>query len=296
MKKLLLPAGMLAFIIAVCALSNTGALYAVPLQTPAEFLASMPYITFPAFGRELVLIQPSSTFFVYLLGAMMVVLGAYFLRTKRNEKSRLYLGIGFVLWGVSALAAGTSYQAFGYELKCRGQDFCLFTSNWELVYMLLAAYSINCLMVAVGYETLREKGRNRLIKFAVIDSVAYSLYMLTGSMIPNRFVISYEGFVCFIGINFVVLFVINAYQYAKKKDKFNRNMIILWLAFIVVNAGYFGYLYAGIAEPLYEKYGIWFNANDVLHVLLIAWAALIFLLIRKNTGNHLHIRNECDIL
>ena len=78
MKKLLLPAGMLAFIIAVCALSNTGALYAVPLQTPAEFLASMPYITFPAFGRELVLIQPSSTFFVYLLGAMMVVLGAYF--------------------------------------------------------------------------------------------------------------------------------------------------------------------------------------------------------------------------
>jgi len=222
--------------------------------------------------------------------------GRLFLRTKRNEKSRLYLGIGFVLWGVSALAAGTSYQAFGYELKCRGQDFCLFTSNWELVYMLLAAYSINCLMVAVGHETLREKGRNRLIKFAVIDSVAYSLYMLTGSMIPNRFVISYEGFVCFIGINFVVLFVINAYQYAKKKDKFNRNMIILWLAFIVVNAGYFGYLYAGIAEPLYEKYGIWFKANDVLHVLLIAWAALIFLLTRKNTGNHLHIRNECDIL
>lgn len=285
MKRYLIAAGMPVFIIAVCLLSNTGGLYAMPLQTPAEFLAGMPYVTFTAFGRELILIQPSTTFFVYLLGVMMVVLGVYFLKTKRGEKSRLYLGAGFVLWGVSALAAGTSYQAFGYELKCRGRDFCLFTSNWELVYMLLAAFSINCLMIAVGYETLGQKGRNRLIKFAVIDSIAYSMYMLIGAMIPNRFVISYEGFIAFIGVNFVVLFVINAYQYARKKDKFNRNMIILWIAFIFVNAGYFVYLYAGFAEPLYEDYGIWFNANDVLHVLLIAWAALIFLLIRNNTGN-----------
>lgn len=285
MKKYLIAAGMLGFIIAVCVFSNIGELYALPLQTPAAFLAGMPYMTCNAFGREFILIQPSSTFFVYLLGVIMMALGAYFLKTRRGEKSRLYLGAGFILWGISALAAGTSYQAFGYELKCRGREYCLFTSNWELVYMLLAAYCINCVMIAVGYETLQQKGRQLIIKFAVIYSLAYSVYMLAGSMIPNRFVISYEGFIAFIGINFVIMFIVNVYQYHVRKDKFNRNMIIIWLAFIVVNAGYFIYLYSGIAAPLYEHYGIWFNANDMLHVLLIVWSVLIFFLIRNNTGN-----------
>lgn len=272
---------MISFIFAVCIFSNIGELYSMPLQTPEEFLSSMPYITMTAFGHEFVLIQLSSTFFVYFLGVMMIVLGAYFLKTKKDEKSQYYLGVGFVLWGISALVAGTSYQAFGYELKCRGQEFCLFTSNWELVYMLLTAYCINCLMVAMGYGTVKEKGRRLIIKFAVIDSIAYSFYILIGCLIPNRFVISYEGFVAFIGINFVVMFIINIYQYSMKKDKFNRNMIIIWIAFIFVNAGYFIYLYGGFAAPLYSNYGIWFNANDVLHVSLIAWAVLIFCLLRK---------------
>jgi hypothetical protein len=274
MKKIIIAAGMMAFIIAVCVFSNISELYLIPLQTPAEFLSSMPYKTVAAFGQEFILIQPSSTFIVYFLGVMMLILGAYFLKTKKDEKSRYYLGIGFIIWGISAIVAGTSYQAFGYELKCRGQEFCLFTSNWELVYMLLTAYCINCLMIAMGYGTVKEKGRKLIIKFAVVDSIAYSFYMLIGCMIPNRFIISYEGFVAFIGINFVIMFIINIHQYAVNKDRFNRNMIIIWIAFIFVNAVYFIYLYGGFAAPLYSNYGIWFNANDVLHVLLIAWACL----------------------
>lgn len=284
MKKLLLIAGMTAFVVAVCAFNNIDSLYALPLQTPQTFLDGMPYREMSVFGREFILIQPSSTFFVYLLGVMMMALGAFFLASQKGQKSRLFLGYGFLLWGVSALAAGTSYQAFGYELKCRGREFCLFTSEWELVYMLLAAYCINCLMVAVGYETLGEKGRNRLIRFAVIDSVAYSLYMLIGSMIPNRFMISYEGFIAFVGINFVILFAVNVHQYAQKRDKFNRSMIVIWIAFVFVNAGYFVFLYAQWGTALYERYGLWFNENDALHVLLIAWAVLIFILIRNRTG------------
>jgi len=276
-----LAAVMITFIIAVCVFSNISGLYSLPLQTPKEFLSGMPYITFSAFGQALVLIQPSSTFFVYFLGVMMIILGSYFLKTKKDETSRFYLGVGFIVWGISAIAAGTSYQAFGYELKCRGREYCLFTSNWELVYMLLAAYSINLLMVALSYGTVKEKGRKLIIKFAVIDSITYSLYMLTGCMIPNRFIISYDGFIAFIGINFIIMFILNVQQYLKYKDTFNRNMIIIWIAFIFVNAGYFIYFYGGFAVPLYKNYGIWFNANDVLHVLLIAWAVLIFFLIRK---------------
>ena len=276
-----LAAVMAAFVIAVCLFSNINGLYSIPLQTPKEFLSSMPYITFAAFGQEFVLIQPSSTFFVYFLGLMMIILGSYFLKTKKDEISRFYLGVGFIFWGISAVAAGTSYQAFGYELKCRGHQYCLFTSNWELVYMLLAAYSINLLMTALAYGTVKEKGRKIIIKFAVIDSIAYSIYMLIGSVIPNRFIISYNGFIAFVGINFIFMFILNVQQYLKYKDKFNRNMIIIWVGFIFVNAGYFIFLYGGFAAPLYNNYGIWFNANDVLHILLIGWALLIFLLIRK---------------
>jgi hypothetical protein len=282
--KMLIALGVMVLsILLVCIFSNISSLYASPLQTPAEFLASMPYITMTIFGQSFILIQPSSTFFVYFLGIVMIVIGILFIKNKENQNLRFYWGIGLILWGISAIVAGTSYQAFGYELKCRGQEYCLFTSNWELVYMLLTAYCINGIVVATGFTSTNEKGRKLLIKFAIIDSIAYSIYMLIGCIVPNQFMISYEGFMAFIGLNFVLMFVLYILHYKKYKDKLNKNLIIIMIGFMIVNLGYFIYLLGGFATPLYENYGIWFNANDVLHILLTIWTVLIYCLLRKST-------------
>jgi hypothetical protein len=277
--------GMITMILVIIQFSNTGSLLLEPLTSPDIFLSTMPYTQVSIFGRVLVLIQPSSTFFVYALGVVMIVVGIYFLVTKRKQQSRFYWAVGLILWGISAIVAGTSYQAFGYELKCRGQEYCLFTSDFELVYMLLTAYCINFLVAATGYTSLGSAGRKRLILFSIIDSLAYSVYLFVGAVLPIKFLISYEGFMAFIGINFIVMFILNIRHYLKYKDPLNRNLIVIWIGFLVVNIGYFVFLLWGIGAKIYQEYGLWFTENDILHVLLILWTFLIYFLLRKNAAD-----------
>jgi purine-cytosine permease-like protein len=179
------------------------------------------------------------------------------------------------------LAAGSSYQAFGYEFKCRGQEFCRFTSNLELTYLLLTAVAINCMLAASAYTSLGAPARGRLLKFAFWDSALYILMLLIGAAAPVRFLISYEGFMLFMGGNFVLMFALNSAHYRRARDPLNRNFIWVWLAFLLANVGYFAFLLGGIGSLIQARFGVWFNQNDALHVLLIAWALLILGLLRR---------------
>jgi hypothetical protein len=280
-RQFLIFAAMGLGILILCIFSNISQLFALPLLTPEAFLSEMPYINISLLGNEMILIQPSSTFFVYLLGVVMIALGLYFVVTHRSQKARYYWGAGIIIWGISALVAGSSYQAFGYELKCRGHDFCLYTSNVELVYMLLTAYSINYLVTATGYTSVGPIGRKRLIIFAIADSVLYTIFLFIGALVPVQFMISYFGFMAFIGFNFFLMFYLNIRDYIRHKDTVNFRLIILWVGFSIVNAGYFIFLYGGFSQILYSNYKIWFNENDVLHILLILWTILIYFFFRK---------------
>ena len=273
---------MLVSIILIIFFNNSSGLLLIPQTTPEAFLSSIPHIPISIFGKNLILIEPSSTILVYLLGLIMIGLGTGFLVTHQNKKARRYWGIGLILWGLGAITAGTSYQAFGYELKCRGRDLCQFTSSFELVYMLLTAYSINFLVAATGYTSVGEKGRKRLIRFAIIDSLAYFLFLFIGTVLSIRFMVSYEGFMLFMVWNFLLMFILNIRHYLIHRDRLNLYLIWLWIGFLVVNIGYFIALFVGFAEPLYARYGIWFNANDTLHVLLIFWAGQIYFSLWKN--------------
>lgn len=272
---------MISAIILITCVANTDSLLLSPLISAEEFLASMPHVVMQIGSWEFILIQPTSTAFVYFQGFFMIILGIILLCKKGYSRSRIYWAIGIALWGLGAVLAGTSYQAFGYELRVKGNEFALFTSNWEIAYLLVTAYSINYFLAGTAYACTTGAVRNGLVIYSIIHSIIYTIILLIGVLIPNEFMISYFAFIAFVAINFILMFIINVYHYVKHKDKFSMSMIIIWLSFLALNIMYFIFFFAGIGPLLYENYGVWFNENDVLHILLIVWAILTFVSINK---------------
>ncbi len=104
-----------AAVFSVSALAGCGRLDDLayePTQTPESWLTIQPYARLTLVGREVVLVQPTTSAIVYGLGLLAVVVGARFLWRRRSERSRLWWGVALILWGVGALLAGTSYEAF----------------------------------------------------------------------------------------------------------------------------------------------------------------------------------------
>jgi hypothetical protein len=81
----------------------------------------------------------------------------------------------------------------------------------------------------------------------------------------------------FLATNIGLMMIIS---YRRKAESLHRRLWNLWLLFLGVNAAYFVALFSGYALPLYESTGIWFNENDVLHVLLLAWMVLWVTLVK----------------
>lgn len=247
-------------------------LLADPLVTPAEYLSSIPYLTI----KNMILIVPSSTLFIYALGIVTILLGVSFLKNKKEVSN--WWGIAMVFWGLGAVLAGSSYQGFGFELKCSGETYCLFTSWFELSYLFATAMSIIALSVAIAKSILPVEKQKPLLYYATISMIVYPIILVMGSIFEIRFLISYELFTIFFMPLFVVFFIYSILLYRKQKDELNKVLIVTWILFLVVNLSYYVYYYLGLTEAIYQNWNIWFSANDVLHILLLFW--MIFLWIK----------------
>ena len=111
-----------------------------PAQTPETWLQIQPFAELKLGFQKIIFVQPSTSVIVYLLGVITIAVGLYFLKIRNGQFSRLWWGIALLLWGVGALLAGTSYEAFSYAIKCAGRDACLWTSWWEVVYLIVSVW------------------------------------------------------------------------------------------------------------------------------------------------------------
>ncbi len=262
-------------------LSSCGPLDSIPYspeQTPETWLSIQPFVNVRIGPRELILIQPSSTVLVYILGILAITAGLYFLRIQTNHRSRMWWGIALALWGAGALLAGTSYQAFSYEIKCAGKEFCSWSSWWEVFYLMFSVASVDAMVLAEAYACVTGKLRKVMKMYAVGHALLYAIVVIFGALIPVKFLISFELLLLVATPNVLMLFGLNGWRYIKLREGMDLALLKTWLWLGFTIGVYWLYLSLDITEALWVQ-GIWFSENDVLHIGLIIWFIYIALFV-----------------
>lgn len=281
----------LAILIIVVMAGSLDSLLMTPETTPEEWLADHPHLSLFGGPDEggFIFAKPTSSFFVYLLAVVTLWAGLGFLGLKRTvdtspgtpgpeEKSRregaYWWGMGLVIWALGTIFAGTSYQAFAYEIKCAGQELCLWTSGWEILYLFCEVAAINALLAGTVWASGRGKARTLLLGYALLNTMAYLMILSVGTLQGEAFPISFEFMLFFSFPSLLGAFTVNMVRYRREKSPKDKAMIQVWIGLALVTVLYYGYYLSGIEKVLWEG-GLWFSANDVLHIALIIWMVFI---------------------
>ena len=250
--------------------------YTDPVLTPENWCEVQPCTTIKLASKEIILTQPSSTFLVYLLGVLAIGVGLNFLWLQGDQVSRLWWGISLLLWGIGALLAGTSYQAFGYQIKCAGQETCAWTSWWEVIYLMFQQVSMDALLVAIAYSCTQGTLRMVLLGYALLSAVVYVILTFIGGMIPVKSMITFELMVWVSTPIFLIILVLNGWRYYMLSTPMDLALMGAWILLLSTMAAYWLYDKLDITPKLWAKgKGIWFSQNDVLHIGLILWMIYI---------------------
>jgi hypothetical protein len=274
MPKVLIPFILLA-------LSGCGRIETIssnPVQTAETWLKIQPFVELKLGARSMIFVQPSTSLLVYFLGLITIAAGLFFFRVREGQRSRLWWGIALLLWGLGALLAGTSYEAFSYSIKCVGRTTCLWTSWWEILYLILSAWSIDAMLLAVAYSSTTARLRRGLVVYAILNAVLYFILVMIGAWIPVKFLISFEFLLLVAAPGIFILFAISLVRYSKEKQQVDLIYLGTWLLLGIIIVAYFVYFTSGITASLWAR-GIWFSENDILHIGLILWMLYIAFLL-----------------
>ena len=261
--------------------------YTDPELTPSNWCEAQPCLKIQIASKAIILTQPTSTFFVYLLGLLTIGAGLYFLQIRDSEISRLWWGISLLLWGTGALLAGTSYQAFGYEIKCSGRKSCAWTSWWEVVYLMFQQVSMDALLIAVAYSCTEGSLRIILSVYALVSAMGYVIFTLAGGIVPVKSLITFNLMVRVSTPIFLIVFILNGWRYYMLRDPMDLALLGTWILMLLTSAAYCLYDKLDITRKLWARgQGTWFSQNDVLHIGLILWVIYIVTVVANRVRDY----------
>ncbi len=277
----------LIFLIFLIWMNKINEIYLDPPLSANTWIEAHSWIELTLFHITFIFAEPSSTFLVYFLGLVAISYGIHLIRKRDQQKSLMWWGIALCFWGLGAIFAGTSYQAFSYELKCANQENCLWTTWWEIIYLLLSVASVNSMMMAQSYSCATEREQFRMQIYGFVNLIIYLIMLIVGMFLPIKFMLSFELMVLFLIPSFIFFMIQNSRRYLSEKKKMDLILIRIWLLLACVMVLYYGYFLLGFSERFWN-YGIWFTANDVLHIGLILWMFYI----GQNTFRHVRDFHE----
>jgi len=264
----------LIFLFFLIWINRINEIYMEPPLSSESWLEAHSWIEISFLSITYIFAEPSSTFLVYSLGIIAIFYGIKLIRKNNLQKSLIWWGIALCLWGLGAIFAGTSYQALSYELKCANQTTCLWTTWWEIIYLLLSVASVNSMMFAQSYSCVAGKKRFGMQLYGLLNLIIYMVILIVGIALPVKFMISFELMVLFLIPGFIFFMTQNVRRYKSEKNRMDIIFIRIWFILAIVMISYFGFLFSGISDWFWDR-GIWFTANDILHIGLIVWMVYI---------------------
>lgn len=234
-----------------------------PITTPQEWCAERPCVDV----GTLVVSEPWSSALVFTLALLWIGVGIYFLATRRGQRSRLWFGASLVLGGLAAGSAGISYQALSYELKCAGREYCVLTNGFEIAYSLMQVASMSTMVVAVAYALASTRARRGIAIYAVLNLLVYVAITIAGVLMPSAFLLSFELLLLFALPALVIVAVLAVLRW---RQSLARRILGVLVLLVLVQVAYLVYYAAGITQTLWAS-GVYFSANDVLHVGMLGW-------------------------
>lgn len=252
-----------------------------PKISPEAFLQNQPWMDVRIADFNFIWSQPSSSLIVFFVALYTIFKGYQFLSNTQDQRAKFWWGIGLLLTGIGAVFAGISYQALGYEIKCHGREFCTFTSEWEVAYMLLSALGMGAFVLAAAYTNAQGTFRKAMIASALLGMITYLSFLFYGISSAIQWLVAFEFMAAFSAVAVVFFLVLHGLAWFRKRDSMNRSLFIVWLVFVAVFVAYSLFPSLGISNALWSK-GIWFTENDLLHVGMILWIYVV--------GKHLSTR------
>lgn len=237
-----------------------------PPTTPEEWCAQRPCVEVGG----VILAEPWSSALVFALALLWLGVGIYFLASRRGQRSRTWFGLSLVLGGLAAGSAGTSYQALSYELKCAGRQVCTLTNGFEIAYSLLQVASMSAMVIAVAYALATARTRRAITVYAALNLVVYVVVTVVGVLLPSAFLLSFELLLLFAVPALVIAAVLAIRRW---HQPLARRILGVLVLLVLVQVAYLVYFALGITESLWAS-GLYFSANDVLHVGMLVWLAI----------------------
>jgi hypothetical protein len=249
-----------------------------PPTSPEQWCALRPCVRLGG----VVLDQPFGSALVCLLALLWLYGGWRFWRSRGGERSRFWWACALGLGGVAAALAGTSYQAFGYELKCAGRPLCLRTSRFEVAYLVLQNASTSCIVVAVAHACAVGRLRRRLIQYAALSAVAHGLVTLQGVAQARPFLLSFELLLAFSLPPLAVGLAWNGARAVQQRSALDRALVGAWLGILAVTGIYAAWAMGGHTERLWQGgAGVYVSENDVLHAGMIGWVLYVTFVVSR---------------